>query len=99
MADDANKEMESEIGKVIFKVMQDMEFRKALIKDPDKTLEPFHLSDVQKMLIKTLDEEDFNKLTVDNIHEYFSADAAVYTPDMDEELEEDDFNDDDDDDY
>lgn len=42
---------------------------------------------MQSILIKSLDEEDFDKLTAENMEEFFAADSAVYTPDMDAQLE------------
>lgn len=38
-------------------------------------------------MIKSLTKEDYDKLTPENINEYFSADSAIYTPDFDENIE------------
>lgn len=77
----------TEIKELIMKAIQDPDFKQLLIHDPDKAFENFNLTDVQKQLIKTLSEEDINKLTVENLEEYFSADAAVYTPDIDADMQ------------
>lgn len=37
-------------------------------------------------MIKSLTEEDFDKLTPENIEEYFAADSAIYTPDFDDSI-------------
>jgi hypothetical protein len=76
----------TEIKDLIIRAVQDPDFKALLIKDPDKAIENYKLTEVQKMLIKTLGEEDLNKLTPENLEEYFSADAAVYTPDIGDEL-------------
>ena len=41
-------------------------------------LQGYDLSQAQVMMVRTLEEDDFDKLTPDNLAEYFSADAAVY---------------------
>ncbi len=74
-------EPRSEIKEVIRRAITAPVFKELLLRDPDKALEDFTLTEVQRLLIKSLNEEDLNKLTPENLEEYFSADAAVYTPD------------------
>lgn|SRR5690554_1926279 len=89
-------ENNSEIKMVILRLLSDADFKEELIEDPDKALEGYELSEVQKILIKSLSPEDIENLTPENIEEYFSADAAVYTPDETVDLDEyDTFEDDD----
>jgi hypothetical protein len=71
----------TEIGRLFTRIIGDPAFKQQLLDDPDAALEGFDLSPAQKLMVKTLEEEDFNKLSMDNLGEYFSADAAVYTPD------------------
>lgn len=71
----------SGIKKIVLQLLSDPDFKEDLLKDADKALEGYELSEIQKILIKSLDAEDIEKLSLDNIEEYFSADTAVYTPD------------------
>lgn len=75
----------SQIKDVIIKVLEDEEFRNQLITNPDEALASFELSETQILLLKTLSKEDLEKLTPENVEEFFVADAAVYTPDLDED--------------
>jgi len=75
------EEDNSEIKKIIIRILSDEEFKKELIEDPEKAVEGYELSEIQKILIKSLSPEDLDNLNIDNIDEYFSSDAAVYTPD------------------
>lgn len=75
------------IQEVITRAVQDEEFKSLLVNDPDIALKDYELSEIQLMLIKSLDEEDFDKLTAENMEEFFAADSAVYTPDIDAQLE------------
>lgn len=68
------------------KAICDPEFKKALLEDPDKILDQYELSEITRIMIKSLSEEDYEKLTPENIGEYFSADSAIYTPDFDENV-------------
>lgn len=77
----------TEIQEVITRAVQDEEFKSLLVNDPDIALKDYELSEMQLMLIKSLDEEDFDKLTAENMEEFFAADSAVYTPDIDAQLE------------
>jgi hypothetical protein len=83
-----NLEDNSGIKMVIMRVLSDDDFKQDLIDDPDKALKDYELTEVQKILIKSLSPEDLDNLTPDNIQEYFSSDAAVYTPDEGTNLDE-----------
>lgn len=100
MSDENNKnemqEDNSGTKMVVLRILSDPDFKEELIEDVDKALEGYDLSEVQKILIKSLSPEDIENLTPDNIEEYFSADTAVYTPDEAADLDEyETFNDDD----
>jgi hypothetical protein len=71
----------TEIGRLFTRIIGDPEFKRRLLDDPDAALEGYDLSQAQVLMVKTLEEEDFDKLSMENLGEYFSADAAVYTPD------------------
>ncbi|MBS5824382.1 MAG: hypothetical protein KID00_11095 [Clostridium argentinense] len=86
---------ETEIKDLITRAVTDEEFKKQLIEDPDNAMKGYELSEVQRLLIKSLRTEDLEKLTPQNLEEYFSADSAVYTPDVDEELNADEAGEDD----
>ncbi|CAK7085660.1 hypothetical protein CIW83_04600 [Tissierella sp. P1] len=74
------------IQKIIEKAVLDPEFKKNLIENPDEVLVNYDISEIGKIMIKSLGEEDFDKLTPENIEEYFAADSAIYTPDFDEDI-------------
>ncbi|HEX3044601.1 MAG TPA: hypothetical protein VHY08_07585 [Bacillota bacterium] len=83
-----NEEFTSPISKLFQRIVTDPEFKQLLMVNPDEALKEYDLNEAQVMMIKNLDEEDLNKLTPENLQEFFSADAAVYTPDeaeLDEE--------------
>lgn len=69
------------IGIIFQRIVTDEEFKQLLLKDANAALAEYELSETQAVLIKSLSEEDFNKLTPENLDEFFAADAAVYTPD------------------
>ena len=83
-----NGEENSAIKMVIIRLLSDEDFKDALIENPDEALADYDLSEVQKILIKSLSPEDLDNLSPDNIEEYFSADAAVYTPDEGVDIDE-----------
>lgn len=85
----------TEIKDLITRAVTDEEFKKQLIEDPDNAMKGYELSEVQRLLIKSLRTEDLEKLTPQNLEEYFSADSAVYTPDVDQELNADEAGEDD----
>ena len=76
-----------QIKVVLERSINDGEFRRQLLDDPDTALTGYELSEVQVMLLRSLDESDLDKLTPENLDEYFSVDSAVYTPDGLAELE------------
>jgi hypothetical protein len=77
----------NEIKEIIQRAVEDTQYRELLSDDPDKALEGYNLTEFQRILITTLDKEDLEKLTPENLEEYFSADSAVYTPDIESELD------------
>lgn len=83
---DVQKEA-TEIKELIMRAVSDEEFKALLVNEPDKAMEGYNLTEVQKLLIKTLTQDDIDKLTPENLEEYFSADSAVYTPDIESEIE------------
>jgi hypothetical protein len=78
-----------QIKDLILRAIQEPEFKALLVQDPDRAMEGYELTETQKMLVKTLRPEDLEKLTPENLEEYFSADSAVYTPDLEAELQPD----------
>jgi len=86
---DINNSEKSEDGlrEVIMRIITDDKYKKLLIKDIDKALAEYELTEMQIMLIKSLDPSDIEKLSPENVDEFFSADSAVYTPDIDENPE------------
>lgn len=76
----------SVIKEILSRILSDPSFKEELLNDPEKALENYKLSELQSILIKSLEPEDIEELSVDKFDEYFSADAAVYTPDNDEGL-------------
>jgi hypothetical protein len=71
----------TEIGRLFTRIVAEPDFKTLLLTDPDAALRGYDLSQAQILMVKTLEEDDFGKLTPENLAEYFSADAAVYTPD------------------
>lgn len=72
---------ETTIGMLFQRIATDESFKELLISNPDEALSGYELTTTQEILIKSLSEEDLDKLTPDNLDEFFAADAAVYTPD------------------
>jgi hypothetical protein len=81
-------EANSGIKMVIMRILSDDDFKQELINDPDKALASYDLTEIQRILIKSLGPQDLEKITPENINEFFSADAAVYTPDEGASLDE-----------
>jgi hypothetical protein len=77
----------SQVKEVLERSINDEKFRRQLLDDPDAALAGYELSEVQIMLLRSLDESDLDKLTPANLDEYFTVDSAVYTPDGLAELE------------
>lgn len=74
------------IQEIMEKVLSDETFKFQLLKNPDEVLDQYELSEITRIMIKSLTAEDYDKLTPENIGEYFSADSAIYTPDFDEDI-------------
>lgn len=74
------------IQQIIEKAVLDPDFKNDLIENPDDILANYDISEIGRIMIKSLSEEDFDKLTPENIDEYFAADSAIYTPDFDEDI-------------
>jgi hypothetical protein len=74
---------QDELRAVLDRVVSDAQFRRLLLDDPKAALAGYRLSEVQILLISGLDESDLEKLSPDNLDEYFAVDSAVYTPDDD----------------
>lgn len=70
----------NQIKDVLERAIADAEFGRQLLDDPDTALAGYALSEVQLLLLRSLDEEDLAKLTPENLEEYFAVDSAVYTP-------------------
>jgi hypothetical protein len=77
----------SQIKEVLERSINDDAFRRQLLDDPDSALIGYELSEVQLILLRSLEQSDLDKLTPANLDEYFTVDSAVYTPDGLAELE------------
>jgi hypothetical protein len=75
------------ISDIFKRIVTDTEFKNLLTKSPDEALKDYQLSEAQIIMIKSLSKDDINKLTADNLEEFFAADAAVYTPDESDVIE------------
>lgn len=67
-------------------LITDEEMKENFIANPDEVLKDYELNESQRLLLKSLDQEEIMKLSPENVEEFFSADSAVYTPEMDEDL-------------
>jgi hypothetical protein len=70
----------SQVKDVLERAIADPGFARQLLDDPDAALAGYDLSEVQLLLLRSLDEEDLAKLTPENLEEFFAVDSAVYTP-------------------
>lgn len=70
----------SQVKDVLERAIADPAFGRLLLDDPDAALADYDLSEVQLLLLRSLDEEDLAKLTPENLEEFFAVDSAVYTP-------------------
>jgi hypothetical protein len=70
----------SQVKDVLERAIAEPEFGRQLLDDPDTALADYELSEVQMLLLRSLDEEDLAKLTPENLEEFFAVDSAVYTP-------------------
>jgi hypothetical protein len=76
----SNQVEPSQVKEVLERAIADPEFGRQLLDDPDTALAGYVLTEVQLLLLRSLDEEDLAKLTPDNLEEFFAVDSAVYTP-------------------
>lgn len=76
----AEQPTQSQVKEVLERAIADPEFALRLLEDPDAALEGYELSEVQLLLLRSLDEEDLAKLTPENLEEFFAVDSAVYAP-------------------
>jgi hypothetical protein len=74
------EEAPSQVKVVLERAIADAAFARQLLDDPDTALAGYVLSDVQLLLLRSLDEEDLTKLTPENLDEFFAVDSAVYIP-------------------
>lgn len=74
------------IQEIVERAICDEEFKKRLINEPDELFDEYGISEIARIMLKSLTEEDYAKLTPENIGEYFAADSAIYTPDFDESI-------------
>jgi hypothetical protein len=79
-AGDAPAAEPSHVKDVLERAIADPDFARRLLDDPDSALADYDLSEVQLLLLRSLDEEDLAKLTPENLEEFFAVDSAVYTP-------------------
>jgi hypothetical protein len=70
----------SQVKDVLERAVADPAFGRQLLDDPDTALAGYDLTEVQLLLLRSLDEEDLAKLTPENLEEFFAVDSAVYTP-------------------
>lgn len=70
----------TQIKDVLERAIADPAFRQQLLDDPDTALADYRLTEVQTLLLRSLDEDDLAKLTPENLDEHFAVDSAVYTP-------------------
>jgi hypothetical protein len=88
VSEDQGEIEESPIVQIFTRAIEDQEFKQLLIENPDEALKGYELSEIQMIMVKNLSAEDIERLTPEYLEEFFSADAAVYTPDEDEVLGE-----------
>ncbi len=69
----------NQVKEVLERAIADPEFAQRLLDDPDAALADYTLTEVQLLLLRSLDEEDLAKLTPENLEEFFAVDSAVYT--------------------
>lgn len=87
MAIEANTNGNS-IKEVIIRILTEPEFKEDFINNPDEALKGYKLLETQLSLLKSLDRDDLDKLTPENLQELFSADSAVYAPDQGDAYED-----------
>jgi hypothetical protein len=76
----AERTAPSQVKDVLERAIAEPEFGRRMIEDPDAALAEYDLSEMQMLLLRSLDEDDLAKLTPENLEEFFAVDSAVYTP-------------------
>ena len=71
---------QNQVKEVLERAIAEPEFAQKLLDDPEEALAGYTLTEVQMLLLRSLDEEDLAKLTPENLEEFFAVDSAVYTP-------------------
>jgi hypothetical protein len=71
---------QNQVKEVLERAIAEPEFAQKLLDDPEEALAGYTLTEVQTLLLRSLDEEDLAKLTPENLEEFFAVDSAVYTP-------------------
>jgi len=71
---------QNQVKEVLERAIAEPEFARKLLDDPDEALAGYTLTEVQLLLLRSLDEDDLAKLTPENMEEFFAVDSAVYTP-------------------
>jgi hypothetical protein len=69
----------NQVKEVLERAIADQDFARKLLDDPDAALAGYDLTEVQLLLLRSLDEDDLAKLTPENLEEFFAVDSAVYT--------------------
>jgi hypothetical protein len=72
------------IQEIMEQAVTNSEFKQKLLETPDDILDEYNITGITRVMIKSLSEEDYEKLTPENITEYFAAESAIYTPDIDD---------------
>jgi hypothetical protein len=71
---------QNQVKEVLERAIAEPEFAQKLLDDPEEALAGYTLTEVQMLLLRSLDEDDLAKLTPENLEEFFAVDSAVYTP-------------------
>ena len=71
---------QNQVKEVLERAIAEPDFARKLLEDPDEALSGYTLTEVQLLLLRSLDEDDLAKLTPENLEEFFAVDSAVYTP-------------------
>lgn len=80
------EEQPSAIQEILERAVLDEDFKQELMDNPDQILDQYDLSETGRIMIKSLNKEDLDHLTPENLEEYFAADSAIYTPDFDKDM-------------
>lgn len=76
---DAEQSAPNQLREVLERALSEADFARRLLDDPDEALAAYDLSEVQQLLLRSLDESDLERLTPENLDEFFAVDSAVYT--------------------